>query len=189
MGTQQPPSPAPTPTPVAARAPQASPSAGPVLQRSVPKRLKIAAIAVDAPFVPLALGVSGQLNAPPSEDSNLVGWFEGGPTPGELGTSIIAGHLDTKQGPAVFMYLYALKPGSKVEVQRTDGTTATFAVDSVETFSKEEFPDERVYADAPSAQLRLITCGGDYDTKAKDYKSNTVVFAHLVSSSDTTAQK
>ncbi|NUK13590.1 class F sortase, partial [Streptomyces lunaelactis] len=52
-------------------------------------------------------------------------------------------------------------------------------VDSVETFSKARFPNERVYADTPSPQLRLITCGGDYDRKAKDYEDNVVVFAHL----------
>ncbi|MEV6653646.1 class F sortase [Streptomyces sp. NPDC051219] len=150
-----------------------------VLPRSVPKRLAITEIAVDAPFVPLAIGPSGQLNAPPPDDQNLVGWFKDGVTPGERGTSIVAGHVDTKTGPAVFLQLRTLKPGSKVDILREDGTVATFKVDSVETFSKAHFPNERVYADTPSPQLRLITCGGEYDRKAKDYVDNVVVFAHL----------
>jgi hypothetical protein len=124
-------------------------------------------------------GPSGQLDAPPADDNNLVGWFQEGVTPGERGTSIVAGHVDTKTGPAVFLQLSLLKAGSKVDITREDGTVATFKVDSVETFSKARFPNERVYADAPSPQLRLITCGGDYDKKAKDYTENVVVFAHL----------
>jgi hypothetical protein len=69
-----------------------------------------------------------------------------------------------------------------VDVVRKDGTTVTFSVDDVESFSKSDFPDDRVYADTPDPQLRLITCGGEYDKKAKDYKENVVVFAHMVSS-------
>ncbi|MEE4494346.1 class F sortase [Streptomyces sp. NBC_00464] len=161
--------PAPTPTPTTA----------PALSRSVPTRLKIPAIAVDAPFTPLSIGASGRLDAPPPNDRNLVGWFKGGVTPGERGASIVAGHVDTMTGPAVFLQLRFLRPGSTVDITRADGTVATFKVDTVETFSKAKFPDKRVYADTPDAQLRLITCGGTYDKKAKDYEDNVVVFAHL----------
>ncbi|MFF3457604.1 class F sortase [Streptomyces sp. NPDC002730] len=160
----------------------AAPGAGLALPRSAPKRLSITEIAVDAPFTPLSVGPSGQLNAPPGDDDNLVGWFQEGPTPGERGTSIVAGHVDTKTGPAVFVELSSLKPGSTVDITRADDTVATFKVDSVETFSKAHFPNKRVYADTPSAQLRLITCGGEYDKKVKDYTDNVVVFAHLDSS-------
>ncbi|GAA3378976.1 class F sortase [Streptomyces sannanensis] len=152
---------------------------GPALPRSVPKRIVIPEIAVDAPFTELSLGASGQLEAPPAHDNNLVGWYKGAATPGERGTSIVAGHVDTATGPAVFVELSMLKSGSKVDITRADGTVAKFKVDSVESFSKAKFPNERVYADTPTAQLRLITCGGEYDKKAKDYKENVVVFAHL----------
>ncbi|MDP5314530.1 MULTISPECIES: class F sortase [Streptomyces] len=176
---------APASSPAAAVPRQASPSpsptptTAPALARSVPKRLKIPAIAVDAPFTPLSIGASGRLDAPPPNDKNLVGWFQGGVTPGERGASIVAGHVDTLTGPAVFLQLRFLRPGSTVDITRTDGTVATFKVDTVETFSKAKFPDKRVYADTPDAQLRLITCGGTYDKKAKDYVDNVVVFAHL----------
>ncbi|MCM2576836.1 class F sortase [Streptomyces meridianus] len=156
-------------------------SADPALPRSEPERIRIPEIAVDAPFTPLTLNKTGQLNAPPPNHKNLAGWFEGGATPGERGTSVVAGHVDTRTGPAVFLNLSSLKQGSTVEIAREDGVVATFEVDSVETFNKDDFPDDRVYADAPTAQLRLITCGGDYDRKAKDYEDNVVVFAHLAS--------
>lgn len=165
-----------SPSPVPAPSPSAE-VAG--LPRSEPKRISITKIAVNAPFTPLAIGPSGQLDAPPANDTNLVGWFKDGATPGERGTSVVAGHVDTKTGPAVFLLLRTLEAGNKVDITRADGVVATFKVDSVETFSKARFPSERVYADNGTAQLRLITCGGAYDKKAKDYEDNVVVFAHL----------
>ncbi|MEW2636125.1 class F sortase [Streptomyces sp. NPDC048389] len=154
--------------------------AGTTLPRAEPTRLIIRSIAVDAPFMPLSIGASGRLDSPPPNDNNLVGWFREGVTPGEPGAAIVAGHLDTKSGPGVFLYLGSVRPGTLVDVVRGDGSVVTFAVDSVESFSKENFPDDRVYKDTPDPQLRLITCGGEYDKKAKDYKENVVVFAHMV---------
>ncbi|MFI9047371.1 class F sortase [Streptomyces sp. NPDC053427] len=169
---------------IATAAPGASRTV-PALSRSVPKRLRIPEIAVDAPFTALSIGPSGQLNAPPGNNNNLVGWFQGGATPGERGASIVAGHVDTKTGPAVFMQLSSLKKGSKIDIARADGVVATFKVDAVETFSKAQFPNDQVYADTPDAQLRVITCGGAYNRAAKDYEANVVVFAHL----DSTTRK
>ncbi|MFE3903616.1 class F sortase [Streptomyces sp. NPDC059153] len=159
-----------------------APAAGPAMSRSVPTRLQIPSLAVKAPFTGLSIGADGRLNPPPPNDSNLVGWFKGGVTPGERGAAIVAGHVDTTTGPAVFLQLQFLKPGSTVDITRADGSVATFKVDSVETFSKAKFPDKRVYSDTSSAQLRLITCGGPYNRKAKHYEDNVVAFAHLESS-------
>ncbi|GAB3180708.1 class F sortase [Streptomyces incanus] len=153
---------------------------GEYLPRSAPTRLRIPEINVDAPFTDLAVAASGQLDAPPPDDINLVGWFADGASPGERGTSIIAGHVDTKTSAAVFARLSELKQGDRFEVERADGREAEFVVDHAESFAKDDFPDERVYADTDDAQVRLITCSGDYDRKAKDYTENLVVFAHLV---------
>ncbi|SCF79501.1 class F sortase [Streptomyces sp. Ncost-T10-10d] len=172
------------PRPVTPSAPAVTPSApavGPAMSRSVPTRLQIPSLAVKAPFTGLSIGADGRLNPPPPNDSNLVGWFKGGVTPGERGAAIVAGHVDTTTGPAVFLQLQFLKPGSTVDITRADGSVATFKVDSVETFSKAKFPNKRVYSDTPSAQLRLITCGGPYNRKAKHYEDNVVAFAHLES--------
>ncbi|MFE9621630.1 class F sortase [Streptomyces sp. NPDC006527] len=173
--------------PHAPHAPQAAaPSASPVrhatgkhLPRSKPVRLLIPKISVDAPFTDLAIGRSGQLEAPPPDDVNLVGWHADGTSPGETGTAIIAGHVDTATSPAVFAELSELKKGDVFHVRRADGRKASFVVDSVETFDKDSFPSRRVYADTDQAQARLITCAGDYDRAAKDYTANLVVFAHL----------
>ncbi|MFD8702382.1 class F sortase [Kitasatospora sp. NPDC059648] len=162
-------------------APAAAPGA-PALKRSKPTRLRIPQIAVEAPFTELTLNPAGQLNAPPPDNKNLVGWYRDGVTPGERGSAVVAGHVDTTKGPAVFLLLSLLVPGNKVEVSREDGTVAVFSVDSVQTFAKNAFPDQKVYGKTPDAQLRLITCGGAYDKKKRDYLDNVVVFAHLESS-------
>ncbi|TPQ17113.1 class F sortase [Streptomyces sporangiiformans] len=178
------------PAAVASATPKVSASAGATgaardattaraLPRSAPQRLSIPKIAVNAPFTALSLGASGQLNAPPDNNNNLVGWFQGGASPGERGSSIVVGHVDTKTGPAVFESLRTLERGSTVNITRADGIVATFKVDSVDSFSKANFPNDRVYADTNSPQLRLITCGGEYDHSAQDYTENVVVFAHL----------
>ncbi|MFC8274120.1 class F sortase [Streptomyces sp. NPDC057271] len=172
---------APAAAPDASR--QASPSvvppAGPAMPRSAPTRLVIPRIGVDAPFTGLEIGPSGALDPPPADDTNLVGWHASGISPGERGTALIAGHLDTATAPAVFARLGELTRGDSFEVRRADGTTAVFRVDSVERFHKDDFPDQRVYDDTPEALARLITCAGAYDRTAKDYTENLVVFAHL----------
>ncbi|MFI5793728.1 class F sortase [Streptomyces sp. NPDC051677] len=150
------------------------------LPRSRPVRLLIPKISVDAPFTALAIGPSGRLEPPPADDVNLVGWHADGASPGETGTAIIAGHVDTKTSPAVFAGLSALGKGDTFSVRRADGSTAVFRVDSAETFAKDDFPSERVYADTAQAQVRLITCAGSYDRAVKDYTDNLVVFAHLI---------
>ncbi|MEU9984729.1 class F sortase [Streptomyces sp. NPDC050856] len=162
--------------------PRASPGTQAQLSmpRSAPTRLRIPEIGVDAPFVDLSIGPSGRLEAPPSDDVNLVGWFAGGVSPGQRGTAVVAGHLDTKTSPAVFARLSTVEPGNRVHISRRDGTTATFVVDTIENFPQDDFPDARVYADTADPQLRLITCGGSYDHEKKLYTENTVVFAHLV---------
>ncbi|MFF7975980.1 class F sortase [Streptomyces sp. NPDC007905] len=150
------------------------------LPRSVPTRLLIPKISVDAPFAELSIGATGQLEPPPADNTNLVGWYAKGASPGEAGTSIIAGHVDTVTSAAVFANLGELERGDRFSVDRADGRTADFVVDDTETFAKDDFPSKRVYADTDRPEVRLITCAGDYDHSVRDYTDNLVVFAHLV---------
>lgn len=170
--------------PVSASAPPprqaAGQPAGRHLPRSRPVRLLIPKISVDAPFTDLTIGSSGRLDPPPAHDTNLVGWHAKGASPGETGTAIIAGHVDTATSAAVFVELGELEKGDVFHVDRADGRRASFRVDRVETFEKDHFPSRRVYEDTATAQVRLITCAGAYDRTARDYTDNLVVFAHLL---------
>ncbi|MEV7299689.1 class F sortase [Streptomyces clavifer] len=154
-----------------------SPVAGP-LGPSDPVRVRIPGIRVDAPLTGLGLNADGSLGVPPAENRNLAGWFENGTPPGTRGTAIVAGHVDDAEGPAVFYSLGSLKKGARVEIDRRDGRTAVFAVDAVEVYENEDFPDRRVYGPTAHASLRLITCGGGF-SRETGYLGNVVAYAHL----------
>lgn len=116
---------------------------------------------------------------PPEADRNLAGWYRGAVTPGQRGTAILAYHVDTRSGPAVFYSLGALHQGDRIEIARADGSTAVFQIYAIEVYDKQEFPDDRVYGQAGDAQLRLITCGGGFSER-DGYRGNVVAYAFLV---------
>lgn len=167
------------PTPPAARSSvPASPRTPALLPRSRPTTLTLAYLDVEAPVVDLRLDSHGQLAAPPDDNSDLVGWYADGPSPGENGTVIVVGHRDTRAGPAVFVGLGAVTTGRLVELRRADGRTAVYTVDAVKTYDKAHFPSREVYGARARPELRLITCGGAYDRRT-GYTGNIVVYAHL----------
>ncbi|WP_406128500.1 class F sortase [Streptomyces sp. NBC_00989] len=172
------PTPPPSAHPVARPVRPAPPPRPHTLPRSRATVLAIPYLDVDAPVMPLRLGHDRRMPAPPDDDPKRVGWYADGPSPGEQGTAVAVGHLDTMTGPAVFAGLDELKPGRLIEVGRADGRTAVYAVDAVKTYEKAHFPDREVYGARGRPELRLITCGGSYDRRT-GYASNTVVFAHL----------
>ncbi|NEC89202.1 class F sortase [Streptomyces sp. SID12501] len=156
----------------------ATPRAPALLPRSRPTRLGLPYLDVEAPVVDLRLDRHGQLSAPPDNNSNLVGWYADGPSPGENGTVIVVGHRDTRAGPAVFVGLDEVTPGRRVELRRADGRTAVYTVYAVKTYDKANFPSREVYGARARPELRLITCGGGYDRRT-GYTGNIVVYAHL----------
>ncbi len=154
---------------------------GPVLPRSMPVELDVPAIGVHSVLLQLGANPDQTIQVPPLEKDSKAGWFTYSPTPGELGPSVLLGHVDSAQwGPGVFFRLGALKPGQQAEVTRADGTVAIFAVDRVDSYSKDAFPSLQVYGNTPDAELRLITCGGVFDRAAHNYENNIVAYAHLV---------
>ncbi len=110
----------------------------------------------------------------------VTGWFNGAPTPGELGPAIIVGHVDWEGKIAVFFKLKNLKKGDLVKILRNDGKQVKYSVTRVLTVNKLKFPTELVYGDIDHAGLRLITCGGKFDSKLKRHVDNIIVFAKAV---------
>ncbi|MGW3498241.1 class F sortase [Streptomyces sp. NPDC001020] len=174
-----PPQPASAAAPNARGAPNALPGTPDALPYAGVVRVRIPALQVDAPVIPVGLDMSGWVSAPPLGDPNLAGWFTGAVSPGEKGTAVIDGHVDNSQGPAVFYGLGGLKKGQRVEVRRTDGKTAVFETYGVDVVDKTNFPGDRVYSDKGAPELRIITCGGEF-SEGKGYAGNVVVFARLV---------
>jgi Sortase domain len=150
----------------------------PLADRSAPVELRIPAIGVSTSMATLGLNPDNTVQVP--SDFQQAGWFEPGPTPGQLGSAVILGHVDSYRGPAVFFRLRSLRPGDAVEVRLADGIVAHFAVTAVETYLKDQFPAERVYGPHGSSALQLVTCGGEFDRQARSYLSNIVAYTSLV---------
>jgi len=149
--------------------------------RSTPTRIRAAAIRLDAPLLPVGVATDGTVQVPPLSRPMLAGWYRNGPSPGERGSAVLVGHVDTvRAGPAVFYNLGRLRPGATVDIVRRDGSVATFRVDAVRSYPKKAFPSALVYGPTPRPSLRLVTCGGRYDRKHRNYLDNVVVFASLV---------
>ncbi len=166
------------PTPDTARSASA---VGPFLNASRPTRLDVRSIGLSSTnFVPLQVLRDGTLSVP--VDADQVGFYAAGATPGQLGSAVLAAHVDTASGrEGAFYRLGAVRDGDQIRVTRADGTTPVFTVDRVQAFAKSAFPTAAVYeSDLASAQLRLITCGGPLDGDGT-YRDNVVVFAHLTS--------
>lgn len=163
---------------------QAPTSVGPVLSRSVPLVLDVPSIGIrGARLVQLGLVKDGSIQVPPVGAGSPAGWFRGSPAPGQLGPSVILGHVDSAAaGPAIFYRLGALRPGETATVTRADGTVAVFRINSVEKYAKNNFPTLQVFGNTDHAALRLITCGGTFDPSKHSYEENIVVYANLVSS-------
>lgn len=137
--------------------------------------LEIPAIGVSTPLISLGLNEDQSMEVP--TDFALAGWYRYSPTPGEPGPAVIAGHVDSHTGPAVFFRLTDLQPGDEVSVKSADGTTATFAVQRVEQHPKDAFPHDEVYGDTSGPELRLITCGGVFDPAQRSHRDNIIVYA------------
>ena len=153
---------------------------GPALARSLPLTVDIPAIRVSSSLLHLGLNPDGTIEVPSLQSApGEAAWYKYSVTPGQRGASVIEGHLDTTQGPAVFFRLGALRPGNHIEVRLADGITAVFRVTGVRSYDKSSFPAKTVYGATGSAALHLITCGGAFDYASRHYLSNTVVFATL----------
>lgn len=167
-------------TPTSSPAPTSSPvrATEPATEGAPPVRLRIPAIAVSARVTRLGLNPDRTVEVP--SDPATTGWYRLGPTPGEQGSAVILGHVDSMSGPAVFYRLRDLRRGDLVEVDAADGDTTRFRVTSVASYLNADFPAARVYGPHGKTRgLQLVTCGGAYDEQT-GYQSNLVVYTRLV---------
>jgi hypothetical protein len=166
--------------PVAAAPPSATAVPAPaVVARSVPVAVRIPAIGLAVWLTQLGLNTNGTVEVPTSVQ--VPGWFSPGPSPGQVGSAVILGHVDSYKGPGVFFQLRTLQPGNRIEVNLADGVIATFKVTSVAMYQKTQFPDQEVYDSTGSSDLQLVTCGGAFDSQTGHYLSNIVVYSSFVS--------
>ena len=143
----------------------------------VPVRIDIPKIHVTSSLDRLGRAADGTVEVP--SDWQVAGWYAPGPRPGDPGSAVILGHVDSKSGPAVFYRLRELDRGDEIRVARADGSTVRFIVERTQQYPKDRFPTDEVYYPTLTPALRLVTCGGAFDPTAGHYRSNIIVFATL----------
>jgi LPXTG-site transpeptidase (sortase) family protein len=176
----EPPSAAATPSEPAQQT--GSSDAGAPAPAPLPVSVSIPAIEVQSDLITVGLNPDGTLEVPqPGPDYDKAAWFDGSPRPGDVGPAVIEGHVDSAaNGPSVFYRLGALVAGDRIDVTRADGSVVGFRVDEVRVVPKDDFPTLEVYRNTDGPELRVITCGGDFDSSARSYVDNVVVFATQV---------
>jgi sortase (surface protein transpeptidase) len=143
-----------------------------------PVRLRIPQIGVDTRLQHLGQARDRTIEVPTRW--GVAGWYAQGPRPGDDGDAVLLGHVDSRNGPAVFFRLADLRRGDRIEIERADRAVVRFAVTKVGRYDKRRFPTNDVYYPTLEPALRLVTCGGEFDARAGHYRSNVIAFARLV---------
>lgn len=142
-----------------------------------PVRLIIPRIGVDTSIEPVGRTATGAMDVPSGPDT--VAWYEPGVLPGRPGNSVIAGHLDSQTGPAVFWNVTLLKAGDTLGVKMSDGKTLQFTVKRIARYKENNAPLDQIFGYKEQAGLNLITCGGFFDNQTRNYDERVVVFTEL----------
>jgi hypothetical protein len=142
-----------------------------------PVRIDIPRIGVSSSLIRLGRASNGTIEEP--KPFGVAGWYAPGARPGDPGSAVILGHVDSKRGPAVFYRLRELRRGDQITVTRADGSTVRFVVQRTEQTLKRRFPTDDVYYPTLTPGLRLVTCGGVFDDSWGHYLSNIIVYAAI----------
>ncbi|TLM88216.1 sortase domain-bontaining protein [Pseudarthrobacter sp. NamE5] len=179
-GTPSAPPPVSAPTPAAPAVAPPAQQLPPVMAASAPVTLTIPSISVRTDLIHLGLEENGSLKVPQDTGNGApASWYDGSPTPGERGPSVLLGHVNALGGnKGVFADLRKLTPGAEITVSRADGSAAVFTVDRGALYPKDRFPTLEVYGNTPGSELRLITCDG-YDPATGEFDDNYVIYATL----------
>ena len=166
-----------SPTPQPTLVPTATPTPTPAYY--APTRLIIPQLGVDTPIENVGVTADGAMDTPKNFDQ--VGWYSLGAKPGDMGSSVFAGHLDTESGtPAVFYYLSQLSEGDEFQIIDETGRTLTFRIYQTGSYPESAFPLADVFEKTDGRYVNLITCHGIWQYGSSTYSDRFVVSAMLV---------
>jgi sortase (surface protein transpeptidase) len=184
--TTSPPAPANTPT---RKARKPSPKTATCRARgrstfggTAPAEICVPAIGIDASVMQLGLNTDRTVQVPPLSEVGDAGWYKYSAPPGTKGPAVILGHIDSAQyGEGVFFDLGKLGAGDQVMITRGDGMVATYSIAHVREVPKTAFPTMSVYGPTAGATIRLVTCGGQFDSSTGNYLDNIIAYGTLKS--------
>lgn len=144
-----------------------------------PSYLRIPRIGIEPAIVPVGFNEWGEMASP--SDFFQVGWWQHGAVPGDYGRAVLAGHVDTPDGEAIFYGIDRLEPGDEIFVGSAggDGTELRFVVTGAALYHIDHAPVDQIFGPSTDRELILITCGGAFDHDSGQYLYRRVVFAEL----------
>lgn len=147
--------------------------------RMAPVRLQIPDAWVDAAIQPVGVTENNEMETP--DDYWEVGWYRYGARPGDAGRAVLAGHLDSQDGAAVFYFIRDLEPGDQIRVLLggPDGERF-YTVRETATYPADEAPVEYIFGPSDRSELVLITCDGTFEGPDAGYSDRFVVYADMV---------
>ncbi|MDQ0219722.1 sortase [Peribacillus cavernae] len=143
----------------------------------VPQTIEIPEIKVTTSIEQVGVLENGQMDVP--KDDKKVGWFEPGTLPGEIGSSVFAGHVDNKTGPAVFYKLKDLEAGDEIIVSDKNGNKKVFVVQKKASYPYNDAPIKEIFGNRDSQRLNLITCTGEFNRSRGSHEERLVVYSEL----------
>ncbi|WP_033540990.1 class F sortase [Planococcus sp. CAU13] len=157
------------------------------IQGMIPARIAIPSIGVDAVIEATGVLDNGEMGVP--EDINQVGWFEPGFKVGAKGHAVLAGHVDSLTGPAIFYHLAKVEPGETVIVTDKDGREMVFKINDKTSYPTDEAPIADIFGASEGRMINLITCTGTFNRDTGSHEERLVVTAELVSDSSVQLQQ
>lgn len=145
-----------------------------------PVTIEIPVLNVNASIEEVGRLKNGQMGVPQNPEN--VGWFAPGIRPGSPGNAVIAGHVDSLTGPAVFFELDKLKKGDEIIVRGKDNEKMRFIVVKIASYPRENAPIDTIFGFTYGSGLNLITCTGEFNRKAKTHEERLVIYIELSSS-------
>ncbi len=139
----------------------------------VPLRIRVEQLDIDLDVLSVGVDDEGDFDVPRSG----IGWYEHGSAPGEVGSAVLAAHVDFGGAPGAFFQLETLVPGDVIEIDLSDGSIQAFEVVDQVLYDKVALPADELFDRSGDPLLQLITCGGAYDPDARSYHGNRVVTA------------
>ncbi|MHA7136407.1 class F sortase [Rossellomorea arthrocnemi] len=143
----------------------------------VPTTIEIPAIDLSAPVEAVGLKENGEMAV--TESFEKTGWYEGGYKPGEPGNAVIGGHVDSRNGPAIFYNLNKLTKGDEIIIESKEGEKRIFIVTDMKEYPWDDAPLQSIFGYSHASTLNLITCTGDFDRSSRNYSKRLVVYTEL----------
>lgn len=139
-----------------------------------PVAVRIGAIGLEADVRSVGVDDNNDFDVPEAE---LVGWYRHGPAPGDAGSTVLAAHVDYGGRPGAFFNLSQLADDEELEVEMSDGSVRRYRITENVLYDKTTLPADELFRKDGDEVLRLITCGGTFDSSERSYLGNVVVTA------------